>query len=165
LHVYVVVMSFMVYSNLLYTQLYPNLFNTQLYSIPKCATYKKTSQKQAITFNHLPRHLNQLGCPRQFLGHLLLGADQNNRFRSASSCWNCTRAHSPCFFVRFLHIRYRAMSRWFLLSSSHPLFLIEHHSVSETYLHNANIRSKPTLILKILPQIPNNSINSTLINM
>ena len=49
------------------------------------------------------------------------------------------------------------MSQLILLSSSHPLFLIDQYRpVSEIYLHNANIRSKLTLILKILPEIPNN---------
>jgi hypothetical protein len=46
------------------------------------------------------------------------------------------------------------MSWWFFISSYHPLFLIEHHHhISKTYLLNENIRSKPTLILKILAQI------------
>jgi len=64
-----------------------------------------------ITFNHLPRHINQSGRPRQFLGHLLLAADQNSRsFRSVSSCWNCTWAHSPCFFACILHIWFCVMS-------------------------------------------------------
>jgi len=76
-----------------FVQLYSNLFNTQLYSKyqngPKYAAYKKNIQNnytsQAITFNHLPRHISQLGCPRQSLGHLLLVEDQSNKsFRSSS---------------------------------------------------------------------------------
>ena len=62
---------------------------------------------QAITFNHLLCCLSQLGCPQQPLGHLLLVEEQNNMsFRSISSCWKCTQAHSPCFFVQFLTFDY-----------------------------------------------------------
>jgi len=95
---------------------YATLFKfIQYQNLPKCAAYQKTKKNkkqkknpnQDITFNHLPRHLSQLGCHQQFLGHLLLVTDQKNRFfHSVLFCWNCTRAHSPCFFVRFLHIRY-----------------------------------------------------------
>jgi len=55
---------------------------------------------QVITlFNHLPRRLSQVGCPRYSLGHLLLVEDQNSMFsRSSSTSTDCTPAPSnPSF--------------------------------------------------------------------
>jgi len=51
---------------------------------------------------------------------------------------NFQGAHSPCFFVQFLHIQFRVMSQSILLSS-HPPFSTDHRPNSETYLHNTNI--------------------------
>jgi len=45
-------------------------------------------------------------------------------------------------FLRNHHIRLRAMSQSILLSSSDPLFSIEHYPDSETCLHNANINGR-----------------------
>jgi len=112
----------------------------------------------AITFNHLPRHLSQLSCPRQFLGHLLLARDQNNMsFRSFSSCWNCTWALRLAFLSGSFTIDTVLCHSGFCFLLLTLLFSIEHHPVFETSLHNVkNQWSKPYLILKILPQIPNN---------
>jgi hypothetical protein len=96
---------------------------------------------QAITlFNHLPRHLSQLGCPRQSLGHLLLVEDQNSMSSRSSSAWtDCTPAPSNSSFLRNHHIRLCVMSKAILLSSCRPppFCSIEPDSDSdfETYLH------------------------------
>ena len=98
-----------IYSKRNFIQIYSISKFTKMRGISKNKKKQKTKKNpnQDITFNHLPRHLSQLGCHQQFLGHLLLVTDQKNRFfHSVLFCWNCTRAHSPCFFVRFLHIRY-----------------------------------------------------------
>jgi hypothetical protein len=92
------------------------LLNTKMYQ--NARHIKKHKKKniqqiktlQAITFNHLPRRLNQLGCPRQSLGHLLLVEDQNNMsFRSYSAWIDCTPAPSNFFILQNHHIRFRAM--------------------------------------------------------
>jgi hypothetical protein len=96
-------------------------------------------------FNHLPRRLSQLGCPRQSLGHLPLVEDQNSMSsRSSSTSTDCTPTPSNLSFLQNHHKQFRAMS-WaiFLSSSHHPERYPD--SDSETYLHKKNWRSKPKL--------------------
>jgi len=66
---------------------------------------------QAITlFNHLPRRLSQLGCPRQSMGHQLLVEDQNSMSsRSSSTRTNYTPAPSNTSILRNHHIRFCVM--------------------------------------------------------
>jgi len=67
---------------------------------------------QAITlFIHLPRRLFQLGCPRQFLGRLLLVKDQNSMSSRSSSAWTgCTPTPLNPSFLWNHHIRFCVMS-------------------------------------------------------
>jgi len=112
-------------------------------NVAKCARHIKNINKiqnnevlQATAFKHLPRHTSQSGCPRQFLGHLLLVDDQNSMSsRSSSTSTDCTPAPSNPSFLRNHHMWFRAMSYVIFLSFCH-------RPVSETFIHNANNGSK-----------------------
>jgi len=89
---YATLFEFIQYTTLFKFIQYTTLFKfIQYQNAQHIKKHKKKIQQiktlQTITLNNLPRHLSQLGCPRQFLGHLFLATDQNNRFfRSVSSC-------------------------------------------------------------------------------
>jgi len=122
-----------------YTILFKLIQYSILFKFIQAITFKRNVKKhpnllQAISFNHLLCRLSELGCPLQPLGHLLLIEEQNNKSFRSSLAWNdCTPTPSNCFFLVNHHIRFCAMSKSILLSSSHTYFSTEHHLDSETY--------------------------------
>jgi len=77
------------------------------YSITKCSKIFQDYSRllQAITlFNHLPRRLFQLGCPRESLGNLLLVENQTSMSSHSSSDWtDYTLTPSNLFFTEPSH--------------------------------------------------------------
>ena len=92
----------LIYQIHVFIQLYSIQNGTKMRSKTKNINKKNIQQiktLQAITFNHLPYRLIQLGCPQQSLKQLLLVEGQNNMsFRSSSALTDCTPTPSNCFF-------------------------------------------------------------------